>query len=80
MKILDHGVTLGFLADKYSAVINDADKDKIALRVVEAKNMYFSGTVLLHISVMDKTGGLNNTFEWPWYLVDDEGTKKIISA
>ena len=75
-----HGITLGDLAEKEGATVPDHMKSKLALRVVEAKNMYFSGTVLYHISVQVSDGGLNNTGEWPHYLVNDNGIKKIISV
>jgi hypothetical protein len=79
-KIKYHGISLGKLAELENAHVPEHMKNKLALRVVEAKGMFFSGDVLFHIAVQVNDGGLNRTGEWPHYLVVDDGVRKIISA
>ena len=73
--------TLGELAAKYDVKLTDRVKNMVIREIVESDgNMYFSGVVVLHISVEVDFCGLNNTGAWPYYLVNDEGVFKILEA
>lgn len=72
--------TLGQLATEHNAEIKDYMVDDKIVSTATASNMYFSGDVILHISVERLDGGLNNSGTWPHYLVSDNGRMKIISA
>ena len=74
--------TLGELASKYNATISKSDEG-LTIRKLHPEglsNMYFSGYVVRHIDVNVEGLGLNKTGAWPFYLVNDEGKMKILSA
>lgn len=73
--------TLSKLADAFNADLKCRDGQVVSFKLIDRfGSFYFSGDVVAHISVKDDKGGLNNTGEWPHYLVNDEGTFKILPA
>lgn len=51
------------------------------MAIKKARNMFFSGEVIYHLSMfVGKGSGLNGTDVWPAYLVNDNGTLKVVYA
>ena len=72
--------TLSDLSLSTGATVKSWQLDDVVLSIKKARNMFFSGDVLFHLTVKADGQGLNNTGTWPAYLVSDNGKLKVVFA